>query len=317
MNATELIVELVLTGLLALAALLLPALVAAGTNLDLTAETAALWVAGGFLLGVVVDRCADSIMARWEGFLRCKYAFHEELASVRGRLLGDQPATDPFPEHWMRVKMMAAGGEGVISWLQQTRVRIRIARTVGMLTPMLTTSAMLAAAVYAHGNLVPESPDSRSLPRFGISAVPQLTALMFWFAVAEIPKQFTPPKTYKHSAAPSWNDLIWSPTTGWLGSQVAIAGAVVWFASPEARTTVWLVLVLGTLLSTLGILAWWRLSRTFMSFLWMFCRSEFPDELTREMTTAASAQPVPLPNALHPAGGEGIPIPAESSDRDR
>ncbi len=56
MSTAELIVELVLTGLLMLAALLAPAL---GLDaLEPSEASLTMAIAGGFVLGVVVDRCS-------------------------------------------------------------------------------------------------------------------------------------------------------------------------------------------------------------------------------------------------------------------
>ncbi len=282
MNATELIIELVLTGVLALAALLLPLLASLSEQPKLTAETIATSVALGFLLGVIVDRCADSLLGRWEGFIRCRYACSKEVTRERRALIGLKPARDVFPENWMRVKMMSNGGDGITKWLEQSRVRIRIARTVTILVPALTVSA-LATIVSRHA----AGQGGTASLSFHVPAL-HLSLLVFCFGCAEW--WLRPPRTDgEHFIPPSSRWLICSASSIWLVLELIIALGFVIASSPTIRSHAALGLALGVLLTLLAALTWWRLMKTFAGFVWTFCRAEHRDQLVEEMTSATTA----------------------------
>jgi hypothetical protein len=290
MNATELIVELVLTGILALAALLLPILASMNFQPELTAETVALWIAAGFLIGVVVDRCADSILERWEGFVRCKYAYTEAVSTARAALVAGRSLEDAFPEGWMRVRMMSKGSEGVVKWLEQSRVRIRIARTVAVLVPAMTASVLAAMDICADcsGKVRPELCAAASGPWGRGVLVPMLHLLflVICFACAEWCSKLRPPRTNQapYCAPPVWVAVL-SASSLWFSLQLALA---IWVMPKQGSSTA--ILALGILLTVLATLTWWRLTHTFMAFNWTFCRSEHAGDLAEQIAPTASAE---------------------------
>jgi hypothetical protein len=290
MNATELIVELVLTGILALAALLLPLLASTNVQPELTTEAVALWIAAGFLVGVVVDRCADSILARWEGFVRCRYAYADDVSSARAALVGGRSVKDAFPEGWMRVRMMSKGSDGVVKWLDQSRVRIRIARTVAMLVPAMTTSVLAAMAVCPKGGgkVRPELCVAASNPMGASALVPilHLVFLVICFACAEWWSKLRPPRTDQAPhCAPGASVAILSASSLWFALQLTLAISFMPNRGPSFA-----VLLVGILVTALATMTWWRLTKTFMAFNWTFCRSEHADELANQIAPSAPAR---------------------------
>ena len=113
MNTGELIVELVLAGLLMLAALLFPAYNADLLPLNPSADIVGVSLALGFALGVVVDRSADTILDRWLGALRLKFALKEGVLVNARRSFRTPPSTTSSPR--------TACGSG--SWRKATRGR--------------------------------------------------------------------------------------------------------------------------------------------------------------------------------------------------
>jgi len=100
----------VLAGLLMLVALVLPFGASMGGFLAPDEGASALVVlaiAGGFVLGVVIDRAADSLLEGWLGYQRLRFATDERIAAERTRLVPKSVAlADPFPENWMRDCLM-------------------------------------------------------------------------------------------------------------------------------------------------------------------------------------------------------------------
>jgi hypothetical protein len=100
MNIGELFVELVLAGLLTMAALLFPdySMGLLGT-FALSAETLAVAVALGYAVGVIVDRSADTILDRWLGIVRLEFA--KKVEKQRTALVASRSVQDVFPEDWL------------------------------------------------------------------------------------------------------------------------------------------------------------------------------------------------------------------------
>jgi len=297
MNATELIVELVLTGILALAALLLPVLASVHVQPELTAETIALWIAIGFLLGVVIDRCADSLLGRWEGFIRCRYANAPEVETVRAILVGTSEVKDVFPEGWMRVKMMSKGTDGIVKWMDQSRVRIRIARIVAVLVPALTVSSLAAldscsgtALTFGPGWCATVTGDAWPIA-FYVPVI-HLVFLILCFVCAEWCSKLRPPRTdHAPFAKPGVWVAVCSASSLWFTLELVVAVVLVSTGGEQGHAMALAVLIVGTLLTALASLTWWRLIRTFMGFVWTFCRSEHSGELLAEMGVKAPVAP--------------------------
>jgi hypothetical protein len=275
MNTAALIVELVLTGLLMLTALLMPAF--AGKALSVNASTApqllTLAIAVGFMLGVVVDRCADTLLARWEGRARCIFAWERDVPDQRQAMVkGGDHVHDPFPEDWMRIQMMHTAKDGVLRWMEQLRVRVRISRTVLILTPALTTSAIIALWATTGSPLA-----------FVFSGL-HILFLLVASSVAQW-KRLAPPKTRECSDKPddkTKRGWLWrSPAILWFGLQLLTAIVASVFAVLAGIQSVKAIgiAIIGAALTLLAVLAWVRISGTFMGFLWNFCRYHCDKEL--------------------------------------
>ena len=120
MKTTEVFVEQVLIGFMVLAIGWLPFYRFADLKLGLeSAAQAAVAVGVAYLLGIVFDRFADTLLGRVE----------RHILDWRGRL---------------RVGVLAKG-EQLADWMEYLRSRIRLARSLAVFLPGLTVSAVLAA----------------------------------------------------------------------------------------------------------------------------------------------------------------------------
>jgi hypothetical protein len=276
MNATELIVELVLAGLLMLVVLLLPAVAAKLIPLTVSAEMFAAAIAAGFVLGVVVDRSADTILERWLGLARCRFAFKARVMKQRAELLGkNATVSDCFPEAWMRIRLLSTAGEGVVRAMEQLRIRVRVARNAFVLTPALTTSACAATWIYG-------DPAGRAvgvaLPALQIVAV----TVVVW--LAERVKAYSAPYTTdiggKEPDARQLRTWFWkSPAILWFAIHVVAALFILFQAVGERRRLVAVFIVSGAALTLMAARAWLRVTDTFMTFLWDYWRFGASSEL--------------------------------------
>lgn len=274
MNTAELIVELVLTGLLMLAVLLTPAAVAYPELWELlkSGDLLAPLIAAGFILGVVVDRCADSVLETWEAQTRCKFATSKTIEDQRAAI-GATDVVDRFPEDWMRNFVMQTGKEGAIKWGDQLRTRIRIARSVLIIAPALATSALLAL-----WQTVCESRSIAWLP-----AIQFIYLLVALYVASKSAK----PRTYDKPPQPEGKRPL-SPVATWLGLQLLSALTIVIFVIVSANDTAAPAAAIGTVaagaaLTTIAGNAWRRITRTYMRFLWDFCRFAEPEKLRAAM----------------------------------
>jgi hypothetical protein len=269
---TELVVELVLSGFLLLLALLLPWI--GWPAPDLTDSQVVAAIAAAFVIGVTTDRCADSILARWEGATRVQLAHVRPIRLDRRKLVGSAAVKDPLPEGWMRTFIMNEDKDGVLRWFDQLRVRVRITRTSALLAPALTTSAMLALALSAA---------DRGDDRRWLSLV-HVAVLLVAFAGAELCETWKAPKTYEYlrksridGHALRW--WLWSPAAFWFAGQLVFACCVLHFT--EADAGVWGVCGLGFALTALAIVAWHRVVKTFIGFMWTYCYQQHRAALGR------------------------------------
>jgi hypothetical protein len=309
MNVAELIVELVLTGLLMLAALLAPAIACERIAFDADAATEllALALGAGFLLGTVVDRCADSILATWEGQARCRFAWARAIPQQRRQLLGGRDATDCFPEDWMRIRVLSHANEGAVHWMEQLRVRVRIARSVAFLLPALSTSAIVA--LWAHGH--PPTTMIAWTPALHVAFLFAAVAMVWWTDLSEKRSRsdktsrrphVTQPKTrsfatrepYEHEYR-AWQRR--SPATPWFALQALASIAGIVAVAGQAPVAAIGIALLGAMLTILACYAWLRIQNTFMAFLWNYCAVNAGKKLANACAGSAPSATGPASDA--------------------
>lgn len=161
MKTTELYVEQVLIGAIALFALALPwtpeilSLVGDSKTADtFVGVTVAIGVS--FLLGILFDRFADTltepldkhnrIRFTWELVLK-KFDWEYQAKAKDGTQKGNSLETvygkvDPFREDFLRWKSLTQG-DRIVDWFDYHRSRIRLARAMAVYFPVLTTAALI------------------------------------------------------------------------------------------------------------------------------------------------------------------------------
>jgi len=154
MKTTELFVEQTLTGLLILAAGAAPFLSwekleklpgEAKGGIDISSAAGAIGIA--YLLGVIFDRFADTLLERINRWNRLLFAI--ELKKENKSLSPD----DPFPEDRLQIEVIHKGHEAW-EWMDYLRSRIRIARAMAAFVPAVTLSMELAVGFRAHPGMV-------------------------------------------------------------------------------------------------------------------------------------------------------------------
>src|SRR5919106_714034 len=147
MKTTELFVEPTLTGFLVLAAGAAPFLSwetlqelpdEAQGGIDIGSAAGAIGVA--YLLGIIFDRFADTLLARFNRWNRLLFAI--ELKKEKEALSPD----DPFPEDQLQIEVIHQGDEAW-EWMDYLRSRIRIARAMAAFVPLLTVSAEITVGL--------------------------------------------------------------------------------------------------------------------------------------------------------------------------
>jgi len=271
MTATALIVELVLTGVVTLTVLLLPA-VAAGWDPAASAlgrESAiAIGLGLGFLIGVVVDRCADTLLDRWLAVARLSFAHKTRTATQRDAICALEPVTDCFPEDWMRNRLLSRASEHIVRAYEQWRVRIRITRTVTILTPAVTTSALAALWIATR-----TGEDARAAAIL-VPAYQMAGLLLFSLAARPLKATHTTQALEKPTTRDRWTWGLVSPATGWMSLQLVAAGVMLSALPPDSSRMALGVAAGGAAVTILAAGAWFRINQTLMQFVWDYCRFE-------------------------------------------
>jgi hypothetical protein len=125
MNTAQVSIELVLAGILALCAFVLPFWRGADISQDLLQTDILILVLGGaYLFGVVFDKLADFLLSPFEHYLR--------LQEANRRLNRGSRSKDPFPQDKLEFKLRKAN-DGRLDWMNSLKSRIRTSREVAVL----------------------------------------------------------------------------------------------------------------------------------------------------------------------------------------
>jgi hypothetical protein len=139
MKTTEVFVEQVLIGLLVmlnLALMLPPEVTNQVKALDKTVLEAlfvAAAIATAYLVGIVFDRCADTLLEDIERHCRLKTALQGKTPPIE---------SDPFPEDKYRMKVLL--NSEAASYSNYIRTRLRLTRAMAILIPALSVSFLLS-----------------------------------------------------------------------------------------------------------------------------------------------------------------------------
>ena len=268
MKTTELFVEQTLTGLLVLAAGAAPFLSwekleklpgEAKGGIDISSAAGAIGVA--YLLGVIFDRFADTLLERINRWNRLLFAI--DLKDEDKALSPD----DPFPEDRLQIEVIHEGDEAW-EWMDYLRSRIRIARAMTAFVPAVTLSIQLAIGFRAHPGMI----------RAVLAIV--VAAYVAAFLMSQILERSSRrmPKTYdlrtdEDCQAARAKMRITTEPAFWLGVFLLALGLVlIAVGTGPGRAGMAAVLGTGAVLTAISVWTWWRTTETFMQFLADFRR---------------------------------------------
>ena len=281
MKTTELFVEQTLTGFLVLTTAAAPFLTwetlaelpeEAKGGVDISSAAGAIGAA--YLLGVVFDRFADTLLERFNRWNRLLFAIE---------LIKDNKAIspkDPFPEDQLQIEVIHEGGEAW-EWMDYLRSRIRTARAMTAYVPALTISMALAMGL-------------RDSPAAGKAVLAMVVAAyVLAFLVSRVLEKSSHrlPKTYHLNTeadlqrARSMMTATKEPAF-WLGVfLIALGiGLIPFGTTGPARSAMSAVLATGAVLSGISAWVWWRTTVTFMQFLRDF------KKFARETTSSSKSK---------------------------
>ena len=261
MRTTEIFVEQVIVGLLVLATGALPFMNWERPKLpmnDLVAGAGILLIA--YLLGIVFDRFADTLLSRAETYHRLRFA-----KGIKEKHPESQESKrDPYPEDQMRASILRGGGKAA-EYMEYLRARIRLSRALAVCAPALSISGLLA--------LGRKTLTLKSLSiSLGILALIYLLIFLLVLVLSRSEGEWTLPKTYDEGFEENMDRFLgWAEPTA-VGTLLLGACAIalyVWLTVRLPARTIPLtsVLIFGLGLGALSAWSWWRITRTFMEFL--------------------------------------------------
>ena len=262
MKSTELFVEQTLTGFLVLSAAAVPFVPVeslqkvsdeAKGGIDIGSAAGAIGAA--YLLGVIFDRFADTLLERFNRWNRLLFAI--ELREDNKAL----SPPDPFPEDQLQIEVIHEGGEAW-EWMDYLRSRIRIARAMTVFVPALTISIELAIGFR----------DSSAAIQAVLGVV--MGAYVLTFLASRILERSSQrmPKTYDLQTdadcerARAKMKAVTEPVFWLAVFLIALGIGLIPFGNAD-RAAMAGVLATGTVLGAICAWSWWRMTGTFMQFL--------------------------------------------------
>ena len=263
MKSTELFVEQTLTGFLVLSAAAAPFVSVeslqkvsdeAKGGIDIGSAAGAIGAA--YLLGVIFDRFADTLLERFNRWNRLLFAI--ELKHDNKALSPE----DPFPEDRLQIEVIHQGDEAW-QWMDYLRARIRIARAMAAFVPAVTLSMALAVGFR----------DRREVINVVLTLV--AAAYVSAFLASRILERSSRrlPKTYDLQTDADFEHARTNMRTirepvFWLGMFLTVLGlGLIALGNGPDRGAMVAVLATGGVLAGISAWAWWRTTITFMQFL--------------------------------------------------
>jgi len=264
MKSTELFVEQTLTGFLVLSAAAAP-FISLETLPKLTEDakggidigSAAGAIGAAYLLGVVFDRFADTLLERLNRWNRLLFAI--DLMKDGEALEPD----DPFPEDRLQIEVIRQGDEAW-EWMDYLRSRIRIARAMTAFAPALTLSLMIAVGLRGRATEI-----NTTLT----IVVGAYLASFLASRVLERSKSQRLPKTYELEDAEDCDRACKQMSTtrepvAWLAVVLTAVGlGLIAIGNDPGRGTMIAIFAAGIALTGISGWTWWRMTMTFMQFL--------------------------------------------------
>ena len=266
MKTTELFVEQTLTGFLVLTAAAAPFLSwdtlqklpeEAEGGVDISSAAGAIGIA--YMLGIIFDRFADTLLERFNRWNRLLFAI--DLKEDNEALTPE----DPFPEDRLQIEVIHQGDEAW-EWMDYIRARIRLARAMAVFVPALTLSMELVMGLRDRPDLI-----TAVLATIAAAYVAAFIAsLVLEHSNQRLPKTYQLQTEEDCRSARGSMRVVGEPVF-WLGVVLLVLGLglIPLGAGPE-RGAMAAVFATGALLTSISAWAWWRTTETFMQFLYDF-----------------------------------------------
>ena len=259
MKSTELFVEQTLTGFLVLTAAVAPfipmEMVITGGEAEsgIDVSSAAGAIGAAYLLGVVFDRFADTLLERLNRWNRLLFAI--ELITDKKAISPE----DPFPEDRLQIEVIRQGAQAW-EWMDYLRSRIRIARAMTAFVPALTLSLTLGLGFRDDRTTIDVV--------LAIVVVAYLTAFLASRILEKSSQRM--PKTYHlRSSAEIEHAQAMMRTAKeplfWLALVLASLGIGLITLNPRGALAA--LIATGAVLTGISGWTWWRTTITFMQFL--------------------------------------------------
>ena len=198
MKATELFVEQLIIGIvvvLTAAVMVWPQFALSLMDADRDLSKAALVLIAAYLVGIVYDRVADSLLQDLERHHRLLFALGEHYKQEK-----DKETLDRFPEDRLRMKVMGEAGRAEHG--DYLRSRIRLTRALTTLVPAIAMAAALGTA----------GPQARTLVGLTVLA---LYLLALGFTIGRRPRLPDPPDDKRTYALPRTDRLSDKSVRDW------------------------------------------------------------------------------------------------------
>jgi hypothetical protein len=263
MKTTELFVEQTLTGFLVLSAGAAPFLsweklqkLPGDVKGGIDISSAAGAIGAAYLLGVIFDRFADTLLERFNRWNRLLFAIG---LKEDGKALSPD---DPFPEDRLQIEVIKEGDEAW-EWMDYIRSRIRVSRALTAFVPALTLSLELAIGFRDRSDMV------KGALAFVVAAYCSafVASQVLERSRVRLPKTYdlhTPEDCRKARAGMRAT----REPVSWLGVVLLAFGVVLIAVGPApSRVGMAAVLATGAVLTAISAWTWWRTTGTFMQYL--------------------------------------------------
>lgn len=279
MKTTEIFAEQIIIGFLILGIIVLSNVINIEWNkLQLNLENIGkgiLIIALAYLLGIIFDRFADTLLSRHEQLNRLKFAknlkkkFQDTLFSQK----------DPFPEEIWRMRILARK-DGTTDFMEYLRSRIRLSRSLAVFLPALTISGLLKIGLDTNSDYFL----NMTRITLGFIALVYTLAFLIVILISDSKKDSNDSKEdskfIKWKLPKTWDkDLeIKMKSFKWRREPVTISLIIFFLIGvlviilieikvPESILTTIPIYLIGSGLTALSAWSWWRITGTFMQLL--------------------------------------------------
>lgn len=262
MKTAEVAIEHVLAGVLALCAFVLPLFGGLNINPVLLQSGALIGVLGiAYLLGVVFDKVADTLLSPLEDGLRL-----DQANKKKPRFNGDA-----FPQDALEFALRGEKG-GRLEWIDSLRSRIRTARGLAV----LGLPAALGIAIYLNPPGVDDAIARTSLKWPHLAIALNLLLIVSSVGLSHV-KGWKMPKTFElpEDDRERKKKMVEARKHMWIRSSLyllmlfasALSMAII-AASQVNRYEIIAIGICGIVASLLALWAWRRITKTYMSFIY-------------------------------------------------